>query len=1018
MKKLFLLTLLLSALGTLFAQSDRKIKGRVIDKDTKETLIGASIVVHNNPNTGTITDVDGNFELTLPNSDAKLTVSYIGYVSAIVMPKNNQTIELVTDALGLDEVVVVGYGTMKKSDMTGSVTSIKSADLNVLSTPNIASALAGRAPGVQVVSSGSVDGAVKVRIRGVGTINNSDPLYVVDGFPTNDISYIAPTDIESMEVLKDASASAIYGSRGANGVIMITTKKGVNQPTKVSANVYVGIRSASKKLDVLNATEYAKARIEANENAGMTMDINERSLLEYAILQNAKGTDWQDEVLRTAIVQNYNVSIMGGSDKSKYNLSVTYNSEDGTLKNSYVDKLFVKFNNEYKFNKYIKFGTDIAYTNYNMSNTDLSNMYGSALTLASRAAPVSPVYDQFGNWQDNMALDNNGVRVNEMERYKKKHGNKFIGNFFLNLDLYKGLSFKSTFGIDYNISKYSDYLPVYFVSQQENNTRSSLAETRYNNLGWVWSNVLNYNWDINPSHRLNAMVGTEATYNSNEMLQATAYDVLENADMRYISAAKSNDYNAASAQDKSTIFSTFLRLNYSYKNKYLLTGTVRSDASSRFSKDNRVGVFPSISAGWNIKEEEFMKTVGFISQLKLRAGWGQVGNQSSAGIGDYLSRISNGLKYVLGGKVYEGRVPTELSNPKLKWEVAEQYNVGLDLGFFDGKLSLNADYFVKNTKDMIVRVPIPDYVGAGEPLDNVGNMRNKGFEFMLSHVNSIGDFSYNVALNMSFIRNEVTSLGRAGSINATVYDQRLSNTSRTEVGREIAYYYGYKTDGIFHTQEELDAYTFTNADGVKQPIQPNAQVGDVKFRDLNRNGKIDEGDLTYLGSYMPDFTGGLNMGVAYKGIDFSLFADFTYGNEIANMTTYDLKSSLVDKNILKSYYENRWTKETPYNSEPRLTTSGAYKENAQFSDRYIEDGSFLRIRNVQLGYTFPEKWMSNLKIDKARIYFSVDNLATFTKYSGYNPEVSDQWSNVLVSGCDVGGTPLPRTFTFGLNVNF
>ena len=460
MKKIFLLTLLLSTLGTLFAQSDWKIKGRVIDKDTKEALIGASIVVQNNPNIGTITDVDGNFELTLPNSNTKLTVSYIGYVSATVMPKKTQTIELLTDALGLDEVVVVGYGTMKKSDMTGSVASIKSADLNVLSTSNVASALAGRAPGVQVVSSGSVDGAVKVRIRGVGTINNSDPLYVVDGFPTNDISYIAPTDIESMEVLKDASASAIYGSRGANGVIMITTKKGMNQPTKVSANIYVGIRSASKTLDVLNATEYAKARIEANENAGVVMDINERNLLEYAILQNAKGTDWQDEVLRTAIVQNYNLSVMGGSDKSKYNLSVTYNSEDGTLKNSYVDKLYVKFNNEYKFNKFIKFGTDIAYTNYNMSNTDLSNMYGSALTLASRAAPVSPVYDQFGNWQNNMALDNNGVRVNELERYKKKHGNKFIGNFFLNIDLYKGLSFKSTFGIDYNIQYFGKFLPI------------------------------------------------------------------------------------------------------------------------------------------------------------------------------------------------------------------------------------------------------------------------------------------------------------------------------------------------------------------------------------------------------------------------------------------------------------------------------------------------------------------------------------------------------------------------------
>lgn len=1017
MKKLFVLTLLLCSVGALFAQGI-KVKGRVIDKETKEGLIGASVVLQSNSTVGVVTDLDGNFELSVPGTTSKLNVSYIGYTSVIVPAKDNQVIEMGSDALGLDEVVVVGYGTMKKSDLTGSVTSVKGSDLSVLSTANIATALAGRAPGVQVISSGSVDGAVKVRIRGVGTINNSDPLYVVDGFPTSDISYIAPTDIESMEVLKDASASAIYGSRGANGVIMITTKKGANMPTKVSANLYVGVRTASKKMDVLNASEYANARMEAYSNAGSIMDANERALLEFAALHNSKGTDWQEEVLRTGVVQNYNVSVVGGSEKSKYNLSTTYSSEDGILKNSYVDKLFVRFSNEYRFNQYFKFGTDIAYTNYEMSNTDLSNMYGSALTLASRAAPVSPVYNQFGNWQNNMTMDNNGVRVNEMEKYKEKSGNKFVGNFFLNIDIYKGLSFKSTFGIDYSISKYAFYQPVFFVSQQEKNDRSSLQENRYNNLGWVWSNVLNYNLDINKDHRLNAMLGTEATYSSNDMLQATAFDVLENEDMRYISAAKSNDYTATSTQDRSSIFSAFLRLNYSYKNRYLLTTTVRSDASSRFSKDNRVGIFPSLSAGWNIREENFMQNVSFLSQMKLRAGWGQVGNQSSAGIGDYLSRISNGLKYVLGGIVYEGRIPTDLSNPNLRWEVAEQYNVGVDMGFFNGKLAVNADYFVKETKDMIVRVPVPDYFGAGEPLDNVGNMRNRGFEFTVSHTNNIGDLGYNVALNMSFIRNKVTSLGRSGAINETVYEQRLSNTSRTEVGREIAYYYGYKTDGIFNTEEELKAYTYTDANGVVKPVQPNAQVGDVKFTDLNNNGKIDEGDLTYLGSYMPDFTGGLNLGLTYKGFDFSLFADFTFGNEIANMTTYDLQSSLVDKNILKSYYDNRWTKDTPYNNQPRLTTSGAYKENAQFSDRYIEDGSFLRIRNVQLGYTFPSNWMKKIKVDKARVYFSMDNLVTFTNYSGYNPEISDQWGKVLAAGCDVGGTPLPRTFTVGLNVNF
>ena len=1016
MRKVLLLMSLLFSFGWVYSQET--IKGRVIDKDTKEALIGASVVLESNSGVGTTTDVDGNFELVLPKKNEKIVVSYIGYISVTLVPQNNQVIEMSADALGLEEVVVVGYGTMKKSDMTGSVTSVKGADLNVLATSNVASALAGRAAGVQVVSSGSVDGTAKVRVRGVGTINNSDPLYVVDGFPTSDISHIAPSDIESMEVLKDASASAIYGSRGANGVIMITTKKGSNQPTKVSANIYMGFSTASKTLDVLDATEYAHARIEAYENAGIAMDVNERSILDYAIQSGGKGTDWQDEILRTAMVQNYSLSVMGGSEKARYNLSATYNSEEGILKNSFSDKLYVRFNNEYKFNNIFKFGSDIAFTNYERSNTDLSNMYGSALLLASRAAPVSPVYDQNGNWADNMASDNNAVRVNEMEKYKKTTGNRFVGNFFLNVDILKGLSFKTTFGVDYDISKYKYYLPEYYVSQQEQNALSQLEETRYHNLGWVWSNVLTYNLDLSSGHRLNAMVGTEATYNSSEMLFARAYDVDENADMQYISAAKSDDYVADSSQEKSTIFSTFLRLNYSYMNRYLLTATIRSDASSRFAKENRVGYFPSVSAGWNIREEKFMQNVDFLSQLKLRAGWGQVGNQASAGIGDYLSTITNGLRYVVGGEVQEGRIPTVLSNPNLKWEIAEQWNVGVDVGFFNGKLSLTADYFVKNTKDMIVRTPVPMYVGADDPLDNIGSMRNKGFEFTLNHVNKIGDLDYNVSLNMSFIRNKVTSLGRSGAITATVYDTRLSNTSRTEVGREIAYYYGYQTDGIFNTAEELAAHSYVDENGVTQAIQPNAQVGDVKYKDLDGDGSIGEGDLTYLGSYMPDFTGGFNLGLAYKGFDFSLFADFSYGAEIANMTTYDLKSSLVTKNILKSYYNNRWTEETPYNNEPRLTASEMYRENTQFSDRYVEDASFLRIRNVQLGYSFPSKWLDNIKIDRARIYVSIDNLATITGYSGYNPEIADQYGNVLAAGCDVGGTPLPRTFTVGLNVNF
>lgn len=1014
MKRKILLTL--TILCTVFcytalAQTAGNIKGRIIDKESREPLIGVSVVLESSTFTGAVTDADGYFTIKAADG-AKLAISYIGYKSVSISAKNGMLIELATDVTTLDEVVVVGYGTMKKSDLTGSISSIKGDDLTKLSTPNIISALGGRAPGVRVVSSGAVDGGTKIRIRGIGTVNNSDPLYVVDGFPTGDISYIAPTDIESLEVLKDASATAIYGSRGANGVILITTKKGSVQKTNVTVNAFFGLRKASEYLDVLDAVDYAHARYESYAAANMALTDEAKAFMDYAINNNKKGTDWQKAVTQTGIVQNYNLSVSGGNERVRYNLSGTYSGEEGVLKNSYVNKLFLKFNTEYKVTKAITFGSDISFINWDGSVSELGNLYGASLSWASRVAPIYPVYDQNGNWQKTGGM--NAARLNDFEKYKKNHGNKFVGNFSLNIDILKGLSFKSTFGADYNFGRYSSYYPVFYVSQTERNEESSVNETRSSGISWVWSNVANYNFNINKIHSFNLMAGTEASYGSSESISATAYDVPENEYMHYISAAKSNIYQASSGQSRSSIFSTFFRLNYTFKNRYLLTATIRSDASSRFAKENRVGYFPSMSLGWNLKEEAFLKNVQPLSQLKLRTGWGQVGNQSSIGIGEYLSLVDNNLRYVLGDAVYEGRLPMNLSNPNLKWEIAEQFNIGADIAFFDNKLRLNADYFIKKTKDMIVRMPVPSYVGAGSPYGNVGTMENKGFEFNIEHENKIGNVKYNIGLNLSFIKNEVTDLGGAGSMDATAYD-RFGSTFRTEVGREIAYYRGLKTDGIFHSQEEIDNYTHTNADGTKQLIQPKAVPGDVKFVDLDGSGAIDEKDLTYLGSYMPNFSGGLNLGLEYKNFFISIFSDFVYGNQIANLNNYELRSGL-GTNILQSYYDNRWTPETPNNTEPRLTANPG--DNVKFSDLYIEDGSFFRIRNLQFGYDFPRTWMQKIKINKARLYISIDNLCTFTKYTGYNPDIADQYGDPLKAGGDTGSALLPRTISFGLNLNF
>lgn len=1011
-----LLSILLSFIVTCaFAQGSIKIKGHVVDKETQEALIGATVVLQSSATVGTVTDMNGAFEIIVPSLNENLKISSIGYKSVVVRAKQNLSIELFPDTEVLDEVVVVGYGTMKKSDLTGSVSSIKSDDLNAIVTPNIQSAMAGRAAGVQVISSGSVDGAVKVRVRGIGTINNSDPLYVVDGFPTSDISYLASTDIASMEILKDASATAIYGSRGANGVILITTNKGADQPTKVNVNIYGGISQISKTLDVLDAPTYARARIEAYE--GMAMDASELAILNYAIESNQKGTDWQKEILRTGVVQNYNVNVIGGSDKVKYNLSTTYNSNEGVLKNAFVDKFFIRLNTEYQLSKAIRFGADVSFVDTKSSLSDLSNMYAATLMLAARSAPVSPVYDQYGNWQSNMSRDSNPVRKSDHSKYDKYGQNHFVGNFYLNVDIWKGLSFRSTFGADYSLRKQSNYIPTYNVSPQEAITTSQLTEYRNNNLDWVWSNVLTYDFRVKDIHHFTTMLGTEATYNRYNGLQATAYDVSENGDMRYISAAKSNDYSADSSQGSSSIFSTFLRLNYSLKDRYLLTATVRSDVSSRFAKENRRGIFPSVALGWNIKEESFLKDVNAISQVKLRAGWGTVGNQSSTGVGDYLATIANGKKYVLGGQAVEGRIPEYLSNPQLKWEVAEQVNVGVDFGVLNNKLNFVLDYFVKKTKDMIVRSPIPDYMGALPPVANVGSMRNRGFELTINHNNVIGKVKYNVGLNLSLIDNEVTSLGRSTPIYKTLFD-RLPSTSKTEVGHALASYWGYQTEGVFNTQEELDAYTHTKEDGSVVKIQPSAGLGDVKYVDRNGDGEINEKDQTYLGNYIPDFTGGFNLGLEYKNFTFSLFADFSYGNEIANMNLFHMQSPLMGANILQSYYDNRWTPETPGNNQPRLTASTQSGQNTLFSDRYIEDGSFLRIRNIQLGYNFPKSMLKKIHLDALKLYISVDNLCTFTKYSGYTPEIPDQWGDPLTAGSDVGASPLPRTMTVGLNLTF
>lgn len=1010
LKNFFLLFIAITFSMSAYAQ-ERTIQGSITD-ETDSPLPGVNVTIQGTA-IGTITDFDGQYKLNIKSDDTVLLISSIGYKKQTITvgSKSEINVKMDVDLEELDEVVVIGYGTAKKSDVTGSVSTVKTDELTVIATEDVNKALQGRVPGVQVTNSGNPASGSKVRVRGIGTINNSDPLYVVDGFPMQDISHIAPQDIASMEVLKDASATAVYGSRGANGVILIATKSGkVQDKVTYTFNAQTGVKQASNTIEMANASEYAQLGLEANRFAEGS---DEYEQLKYVANGNYNGTDWQDELLRQGSFQNYNFGINGGSEKNQFNFSTSYVKDEGILKGTDLEKFFVKFNNTHKFNNWLNFGQNVAYTHANYSLTNLNDIYSSPLTQALWTDPITPVYNADGTYaRAGWSYNNNPARMAEQEQYKRSWDNRIVGNFSLNAKVNQNLTLTSNFGVDYRNQQQKVYLPEYFVSNEEQRKTSQLDEHRNNKFDWVWSNYANYTKSFG-DHNVGAMVGMEMQAFSYNNIMATGYDVPFNENMRYLGAAKGADYFTTSSQGVNALQSYFARANYSYANKYLLTATFRADGSSKFADGNRWGFFPSFSAGWNIKEEGFLQTSDAVTQLKLRAGWGEVGNQSSAGNNDYLSTVTNNLRYVVDGNVVEGRIPTTMSNPDLRWETAQMTNVGIDAGFFNDQITISAEYFIKDTKDMVVPQPVPDYVGANSPNVNVGSMQNKGVEFAINYRNVEHAVKWNVGANIAMIDNKVTDLGETGHIDGGYID-KLGYITRTEEGQEIAYFYGYQTDGIFKSQEELDAHV--DAEG--NPLQPNAGVGDVKFVDINGDGVIDDEDKANLGSAIPSFTGSFNIGLEYKGFDMNIFFTGSYGNEVANIQKFWIEDSNVQKNQTKNYYDNRFHPDNnPQGTLPRVV-SGDPNNNRRFSDRYVEDASYLRLQNIQLGYSFNEGVCKTLNMERFRIYASVDNLFTLTNYSGYDPEVPDHYGDPLAQGVDIGNYPQSTTYSLGLNVTF
>lgn len=1013
MKKTVLLILLVGFFFSAYAQTT--MRGKVVDKNTKEPLPGAAITVVGST-IGTSTSETGDFTLNVPEAAKQVTVSFIGYNTVTIAVTSNVVIEMESEVQAMEEVVVVGYGVMRKSDLTGSVAKVNVEDIRKVSTIDAAQAIQGRLAGVNVISnSGNPGAGTTIRVRGIGTINNSDPLYVVDGFPAGDISHIAPTDIESMEVLKDASATAIYGSRGANGVILVKTRTGTKgKKLEIQANFLGGVSQVGKTLELADATQFAAAR----KALGNTDDIINYVLDNQAAGNYMKGTDWQKEIFRKAVNQRYNVSVLGGSENYSFDHGITYSKQEGIVKGSYLDKVMLHTNNNFSLTKKVKLGMNINYVWYEKPG-EKTDFYGGIIPGSLRSDPISAAWDNYtdfyGEIYYSQACTNPALGIWQ-NGYSRSGENRFIGNFYLQWDdiFVKGLSFRSQFGKQLNFSNSKTFSPKFFITPTQKNDDQTLYESRYTGNSWSNTNYFSYNRTVNKLN-INSTLGMEVQAYRGSDIWAKGYDVPENADLQYLGAHKDIvKFDLGGGAGQNRLASGFFRSNFSWDNRFLLTGTIRLDGSSKFMSEKRWGYFPSFSGGWNIGNETFLGAVkNTLSNLKLRAGWGIVGNQGSAGDFDYVSSVNNGYVYAFNGVPIDGAIQRRLANRELTWESAEQYNLGLDFGLWNNSLSGSVDYFIRNTKDMILSRPIPIYAGKQRPNVNAGTMSNKGFEFTVNYFNSaFSEFKYNIGLNLTVINNEITSLAGGDPIRSGGVG-RSGNTTKTEVGREIAYFYGYKTGGIFKTQEQLDAHKLNDV-----AIQPEAQLGDVIFQDLNGDGKITEADMTYLGSASPDFTGGLNINLSYKNIDMVVFMNGSYGNEIVNAMYQSLYSSrMFETNISRDMALNHWTPERPDTNVPRLTAADPNKNDERFSDRWVEDGSYLRIKNIQIGYTLPKSLLNKAHIQNMRIYASFDNMFTFTNYSGLDPELFGLYGNPFYYGVDLVNYPQPRTVSLGINIS-
>lgn len=965
----------------------------VVKDQTGETVIGASVMEKGTTN-GTITGIDGDFSLNM-SSNGTLVVSFVGYKTQEVQVKGQKQLQVVLseDAEMLDEVVVIGYGTMKKSDLTGAVSSIGNKDIKDSPVSNLGQAIQGKISGVQIVDAGKPGDNVSIKIRGLGSINNCDPLVVIDGVPTDlGLSSLNMADVERLDVLKDASATAIYGSRGANGVVMITTKRGTEGKGKLAVSANYSFQNATNVPSLLNAAQYAELSNDMMVNSGRNPNPEWANPYELGA-----GTDWVDELLRTGVMQNYTVSYSGGNEKSHYYVSGGFLDQSGIVKSVNYRRFTFQSNSDAQVLKWLKFSNNITFS----ADTKKSGSYN--IGDALKALPIYPVKNEDGSWSgpdgnsEWYGSTRNPIGPTELNK-SQTDGYNFLANLTAELTFTKWLKFKSTFGYDAKFWFIDNFTPKYNWKPTPTE-ETSRYKSDNKSFTYLWDNYFLFDHTFAEKHRVGLMAGMSAQWNTNDYLNAQKnvfmFDnvhEMDNGEEMYAIGGNETEW---------ALLSYMARVNYSYEDRYLLTATIRRDGSSRFGKKHRWGTFPSVSVAWRASQEKWFPKNDYINDLKVRAGYGVTGSQASVGNYSYLASYNTSVyPFGISSGNQTALVSSTLANPYIHWEEVAQTNIGFDASLFNSRVMFSFDAYLKETRDMLVKASIPITSGFEDTTTtytNAGKVRNQGIEMSLHTINLTGELGWETNLTATYNKNKIKDLNS----DVPYYINQINNSYVTMLAKDypINVFYGYVTDGIFQNQSEVNTHA----------VQPGAEPGDIRFRDLNNDGVINDSDRTVIGNPNPSWLFSMNNSLSYKGFELSVFLQGIAGNKIYNANNIDNTGMAAAYNQTTDVLK-RWQGEGTSNSMPRAVF-GDPNQNTRVSDRFVENGSYLRLKNITLSYTFPKQWLQKAQIENARLSLSCENVATITGYSGFDPEVG-------INGIDQNRYPISRTFSLGLNFNF